>query len=53
MPDQLLSVVIPVLNEESMVGPLVEAVRPVLDGLDLGWNILFVDDGSTDRPQPG
>lgn len=49
MPDQLLSVVIPVLNEESMVGPLVEAVRPVLDGLDLGWNILFVDDGSTDR----
>ncbi|MBI1170602.1 glycosyltransferase [bacterium] len=48
----VLTVVIPVLNEEGMVGPLVDALRPVLDGLDLAWDILFVDDGSTDRTLP-
>ncbi|MGV8985246.1 MAG: glycosyltransferase family 2 protein [Cypionkella sp.] len=49
MSEKLISVVIPVLNEESTVGPLIGALRPVLDGLGLAWNILFVDDGSTDR----
>ncbi|SRR5581483_238725 len=44
-----LSVVVPVLNEERGLDPLLVRLRPVLDGLDLDWEIVFVDDGSTDR----
>ena len=46
----LLSVVVPVKNEESGVLPFVERVGAVLDGIaaDSGWEILFVDDGSSD-----
>lgn len=43
-----LTVVIPVLNEERGLGPLLERLRPALDGLDLDWDVIFVDDGSTD-----
>ena len=49
MPDQRLSVIIPVLNEERMIDLLAKALVPELEKLDLGWNVLFVDDGSTDR----
>ena len=41
-----LSVVIPVMNEEENVQPLLEAVRNALQGLD--YEIVLVDDGSTD-----
>jgi glycosyltransferase involved in cell wall biosynthesis len=43
-----LSVVVPGLNEERSIPPLVERLRPVLDGLDLDWEVIFVDDGSAD-----
>ena len=43
-----LSVVVPVLNEERGLEPLIARLRPVLDGLDLDWEVIFVDDGSTD-----
>lgn len=43
-----LSVVVPGLNEEHAIPPLVERLRPVLDSLDLDWEAIFVDDGSTD-----
>jgi glycosyltransferase involved in cell wall biosynthesis len=43
-----LSVIVPGLNEENGILPLVERLRPVLDGLDLDWNVIFIDDGSTD-----
>jgi polyisoprenyl-phosphate glycosyltransferase len=43
-----LSVVVPGLNEESAIPALVERLRPVLDGLGLDWETIFVDDGSTD-----
>ena len=43
-----LSVVVPGLNEESAIPALVEGLRPVLDSLDLDWEAIFVDDGSTD-----
>lgn len=50
MVDPLLSVVVPVKNEEGAIAPFVERVSAILDGIasDGGWEILFVDDGSTD-----
>ncbi len=48
MPGQSLCVIVPVLNEERMIDPLMAALVPVLEGLDLDWTVLFVDDGSTD-----
>ena len=46
----LLSVVVPVKNEEQAIFPFVERVGAILDGIaeHEGWEILFVDDGSTD-----
>ena len=46
----LLSVVVPVKNEEEGIVPFVERVGAILDSIahDEGWEILFVDDGSTD-----
>lgn len=41
-----LSVVIPVMNEEDNIPPLLEAVRHALSGYD--YEIVLVDDGSTD-----
>ena len=42
------SVVVPVFNEEVNLGTLVERVAPVLDATGEAYEILFVDDGSTD-----
>jgi glycosyltransferase involved in cell wall biosynthesis len=44
-----LSIVVPVLDEEGALGALVERLRPVLERTGLSWEVLFVDDGSTDR----
>ena len=46
----LLSVVVPVKNEEAAISPFVESVSAILDDIALNqsWEILFVDDGSTD-----
>jgi glycosyltransferase involved in cell wall biosynthesis len=41
-------VIVPGLNEERSIPALVERLEPVLDGLDLDWEVVFVDDGSTD-----
>ncbi len=43
-----LSVVVPVLNEERGLDPLLARLRPVLEGLGVDWEIVFVDDGSSD-----
>src|SRR5262245_5853056 len=48
MPRERLTIVIPVLNEEVVLDRLADQLRPVLQGLDLSWGVLFVDDGSTD-----
>ena len=47
-PDPRSSVVVPVFNEEANIGPLTEAVRAAL-GPDADWELVLVDDGSTDR----
>jgi len=44
----MLSVVIPVYNEEANIQPLYEQLKPVLAGLG-EHEILFIEDGSTDR----
>ena len=43
-----LSVVVPVYNEASNIGPLCERIIPILDRVSAEWEILFVDDGSKD-----
>jgi len=44
----MLSVVIPAYNEEENVPILYEKLKKVLDGLGQDYEIIFVDDGSTD-----
>jgi glycosyltransferase involved in cell wall biosynthesis len=44
-----LSIVIPLYNEEENVGTLHQKLREALDPLEQEYEILFVDDGSTDR----
>ena len=44
-----LSVVVPVYNEELSVRPLYEAISKALNKLNLSYEILFVDDGSSDN----
>ena len=44
----VLSVVIPMYNEEDVLPLLVDRLRPVLDGLDASYEVVAVDDGSKD-----
>lgn len=43
-----LAVVIPGLNEERGLDQLIARLKPVLDGTGADWEVIFVDDGSTD-----
>jgi glycosyltransferase involved in cell wall biosynthesis len=62
-PDLAVSVVIPVYNEEDNVRPLLTSLRDVMDSLGRPYEVIVVDDGSTDatrarlreltREQPG
>ena len=47
-----LSVVLPVLNEETNVEPLVTRISAALDPSGIEYEVVFVDDGSTDRTVP-
>jgi undecaprenyl-phosphate 4-deoxy-4-formamido-L-arabinose transferase len=47
-----VSVVIPVYNEEEVLPALFERLYPVLDALGESYEIIFVNDGSTDRSVP-
>jgi glycosyltransferase involved in cell wall biosynthesis len=44
-----LSVVIPLLNEEGSLHELHQQLRQVLGRMNMRYEILFIDDGSTDR----
>jgi dolichol-phosphate mannosyltransferase len=44
----MLSVVVPVLNEERNVPEMANRVRKVLDADTIDWELIFIDDGSTD-----
>ncbi|MGO4341406.1 glycosyltransferase family 2 protein [Pedococcus sp. 2YAF34] len=43
-----LSIVVPVYNEEDVLPLLAQRLRPVADGLDATYEVVTVDDGSTD-----
>lgn len=42
------SVVIPLKNEEGNIEALIDELTPVMDGLKRPWELICVDDGSTD-----
>lgn len=44
-----LSVVVPMYNEEEVLGKLFEQTRPVLDSLGITYELVCVDDGSSDK----
>jgi glycosyltransferase involved in cell wall biosynthesis len=44
----VLSIVVPMYNEEASVGPLLAAVRDALVDMREPWELLLVDDGSQD-----
>ncbi len=45
---QLISAVVPVMNEIDSVPKLYEQLRAVADGMSCAWEFVIVDDGSTD-----
>jgi len=51
MPDRdiLISVAVPLFNEEESAPVLYEQLKTVLEALNVGYEIIFVDDGSSDN----
>jgi len=45
---RLLSVVVPLLNEDATLEPLYRELEAALSTAELDWEVVFVDDGSTD-----
>lgn len=50
--DILISIVIPVFNEEDNVVPLFNSIRDVMTNIKRDFEVIFVDDGSTDKTLP-
>ncbi|MDT5039100.1 MAG: polyisoprenyl-phosphate glycosyltransferase [Actinoplanes sp.] len=48
MPKPVLSVVVPMFNEEAVIPAFVDRLRPALDGLAVSYEVVAVDDGSAD-----
>jgi len=48
MEREALSVVIPIFNEEGNIGPLYSRLKESLEDLQVDYEIIMVDDGSTD-----
>lgn len=46
-----LSVIVPVFNETESLHLLHQAFHQVLDSLEMGWEVVYVDDGSSDGSQ--
>src|SRR5512136_1292563 len=47
--EAMISLVIPVYNEEANLPPLVERLRPVMQKMGKPYEMIFVDDGSRDN----
>jgi len=50
--EMMVSVVIPVYNEEASLPRLIERLRPVMQQMGKSYEIIFVDDGSRDHTLP-
>lgn len=44
-----LSIVIPVFNEEAVIGELERRLNAFLSGMGVTWEVVFVNDGSSDK----
>ncbi len=44
-----LSLIVPLFNEEESIAIFLENVRPIIRRLNLNTEVIFIDDGSTDR----
>ncbi len=44
----MLSLIVPVFNEEEAIEPTVRSLHRILSGQTMPWEILVIDDGSTD-----
>ncbi len=49
MANPLLSIIVPVFNEEESVGIFIDTVNRILDAEDIEFEFIFVNDGSTDN----
>ncbi len=49
MPDIDISIVVPLYNEEENIIQLYDSITEVMRGLDKSYEIIFVDDGSSDE----
>ncbi|MDP3017457.1 MAG: glycosyltransferase, partial [Deltaproteobacteria bacterium] len=47
-PSQVLSIVVPMYNEVENIGPFYERLKKVLDNIGESYEIICVNDGSTD-----
>ena len=45
----LVSVVVPIYNEEDVLAQLFERLYPAMDSLGAPYEVVLVDDGSRDR----
>lgn len=48
MKEELVSIIVPLFNEEANVPLLANALRPVMDDQSRGFEVLLMDDGSSD-----
>lgn len=44
-----ISIIVPVYNEEGSIEALAQEIRKTLSGLPQSWEVIFIDDGSTDQ----
>lgn len=49
LPEVAISIVVPVMNEQQNIGPLYERLSSQLDIIGSRYEVIFVDDGSTDN----
>ena len=46
---EIISVIVPCYNEEEALPLFLPAMEPIMQALPVQWQLIFVDDGSTDR----
>lgn len=49
IPFKKISIIIPLLNEEESITPLTNEIRKAIKPLEIGYEVIFIDDGSTDK----